>query len=154
MDLALLVYAISLLSPIGAVATAITVVSCLAIIALMMYRAADCSQEDYYNAERNEKQKDKAEWAMGRVGVAFRFLVPAVIVLILLPTPKTAYIMVGAYAAQKVVENKSVQDTGGKVLTLINQKLDHYIDEGIAEATKLPEKAKEHVKEKVKKAVE
>jgi multisubunit Na+/H+ antiporter MnhG subunit len=150
MDLALLVYAISLLSPIGTVATAITVISCCAVIALMLYRAADCSQEDYYNAERNKKQKEKAEWAMGRVGVAFKVMIPAVIVLILLPTPKTAYIMVGAYAAQKVVENKSVQDTGGKVLTLINQKLDHYIDEGIAEATKVPEKAKE----KVKKAVE
>ena len=154
MDLALLVYAISLLTPIGTVAMAITVICGFAIGGLMIYRAAECSQETWYNQERNVLQAEKAKWTMDRVATAVKVLIPAVLVLVLLPAPKTAYIMVGAYAAQKVVENKSVQDTGGKVLTLINQKLDHYIDEGIAEATKVPEKAKEQVKEKVKKAVE
>ena len=154
MDLALLVYAISLLSPIGTVTMMTAVIAALAIVGLMMYRAADCSQESFYNKERNKEQTEKAAWAMSRVGDAFKVLIPAVFILIILPTQKTAYMMVGAYAAQKVVENKSVQDTGGKVLTLINQKLDHYIDEGITEAVKVPEKAKEQVKEKVKKAIE
>lgn len=154
MDLALLVYAISLLTPIGTVAFAIALVSGLAIAALMMYRLAECSQDTWRDEAHNRKKTEQAAWAMARVTTAIKVLIPAVIVLVLLPAPKTAYIMVGAYAAQKVVENKSVQDTGGKVLTLINQKLDHYIDEGIAEATKVPEKAKEKVKEKVKQAVE
>lgn len=154
MDLALLVYAISLLTPIGTVAMAITVICGFAIGGLMIYRAAECSQEMYYDTGRNGIRAEKAKWAMARVSTALKVMIPAVIVLILLPAPKTAYIMVGAYAAQKVVENKSVQETSGKVMTLINQKLDHYIEEGIAEATKVPEKAKEQVKEKVKKAVE
>jgi hypothetical protein len=154
MDLALLVYAISLLAPIGTVTMITAIIAALSIAGLMLYRAADCSQEQYYDKARNEKQTEKASWAMSRVGDAFKVLIPAVFILIILPTQKTAYMMVGAYAAQKVVENKSVQDTGGKVLTLINQKLDQYIDEGITEAVKVPEKAKEEVKKKVKKAVE
>jgi hypothetical protein len=62
-------------------------------------------------------------------------------VTVLIPNEKTAYTMVGAYAAQKVVENNKVQDMSGKVLTIINQKLDTYIDEGIQEAEKKAEKA-------------
>jgi hypothetical protein len=154
MDLALLVYAISLLAPIGTVMMLTAIIAAIAIAGLMLYRAAECSQENWYNEEKNRKQTEKAAWAMSRVGDALKVLIPTVMLLIVLPTQKTAYMMVGAYAAQKVVENKSVQDTGGKVLTLINQKLDQYIDEGIAEVTKVPEKAKEKVKEKVKKAVE
>jgi hypothetical protein len=154
MDLALLVYAISLLAPIGTVTMITAIIAAFAIAGLMLYRAAECSQESWYNKERNKEQTEKAAWAMSRVGDAFKVLIPAIFILIILPTQKTAYMMVGAYAAQKVVENKSVQDTGGKVLTLINQKLDAYIDEGVAEAMKVPEKAKEKVKEKVKKAVE
>jgi hypothetical protein len=146
MDLAILVYVISLLTPIGSLAMSITFICGFVIVGLMIYRGAECSQEDFYNAERNKKQKEKAEWAMGRVGLTLKVMIPTVLLLVLLPAPKTAYMMVGAYAAQKVVENKSVQDTSSKVLTLINQKLDHYIEEGVTEAMKVPEKAKEKVK--------
>lgn len=45
----------------------------------------------------------------------------------LIPTERTAYIMVAAYATQKVAENPEVRDTGNKVLTLINSKLDQLI---------------------------
>ena len=45
----------------------------------------------------------------------------------LIPTERTAYIMVAAYATQKVAENPEVRDTGDKVLTLINSKLDQLI---------------------------
>ena len=45
----------------------------------------------------------------------------------LIPTERTAYIMVAAYATQKVAESPEVRDTGDKVLTLINGKLDQLI---------------------------
>jgi hypothetical protein len=53
---------------------------------------------------------------------------------VLLPSEKTAYTMVAAYAAQKVAENDKVQQMSGKVLTIIEQKLDGYIEDGIKEA--------------------
>jgi hypothetical protein len=140
MDLVLLVYGISLLTPIGSVAMMVALISVFAIVGLMIYRASECSQESYYNSERNEQRAKDAEWAMGRVGVALKVLIPTVFLLIVLPTQKTAYMMVGAYAAQKVAENGKVQETGSKVLQLINQKLDDYIDEGIAEAEQKAEK--------------
>ena len=49
--------------------------------------------------------------------------------------------MVGAYATQKIAENDKVQETGKKVLTIIEQKLDTYVDEGVKEATKRAEAA-------------
>ena len=53
---------------------------------------------------------------------------------IIIPSQKTAYMMVGAYATQRVAENPKVQDMSGKVLTIIEQKLDGYIEDGIKEA--------------------
>lgn len=64
-------------------------------------------------------------------------LVICAIVAIMIPSEKTAYTMVGAYAAQKVAENPKVRDMSGKVLTIIEQKLDTYIEEGIKQAEKV-----------------
>jgi hypothetical protein len=58
--------------------------------------------------------------------------------------------MVGAYAAQKVAENDKVQQMSGKVLTIIEQKLDAYIDEGMKEAEDKLKKAEEKANGKTK----
>lgn len=142
MDLVWLVYLISLLTPIGTFLTMIAVFCGAALIGLMIYRGAECDQRSYYNDAGNAKQTEKAKWAMGHVKTVLFVLIPCMIFLTLLPTPKTAYMMVGAYAAQKVAENGKVQETGGKVLALINQKLDQYLDEGIKE---LQDKAEKEV---------
>lgn len=55
-------------------------------------------------------------------------------VLILIPSERTAYTMVGAYAAQRVSENEKVQQMSGKVLTIIEQRLDGFITEGLEKA--------------------
>jgi hypothetical protein len=73
---------------------------------------------------------------MDHVKTALKVLIPCLLVITFLPAPKTAYMMVGAYAAQKVAENGKVQETGGKVLELINQKLDSYIEEGLEQVQK------------------
>jgi lysylphosphatidylglycerol synthetase-like protein (DUF2156 family) len=134
MDLVWLVYGISLLTPIGSLFTFIVAICICTIVALLVYRGAECSQEDWYKEDKNKKQAEKAVWAMNRIKTALKVLIPCLIVMTFLPAPKTAYMMVGAYAAQKMAENGKVQETGGKVLELINQKLDSYIDEGMKEA--------------------
>lgn len=50
--------------------------------------------------------------------------------LAILPSEKTAYTMVGAYAAQRLAQNSEVQALSGKVLTIIEQQMDKYIAEG------------------------
>ena len=49
------------------------------------------------------------------------------LVAIALPNQKTAYIMVGAYATQQIAQDPKVQQIGAKTLVLIEQKLDEYI---------------------------
>jgi len=55
----------------------------------------------------------------------------------LLPSEKTAYTMVGAYAAQKIALDPRTQEVGGKVMTLINQKLDYYVQQSTNDLNKL-----------------
>lgn len=47
-----------------------------------------------------------------------------------------AWLMVGAYAGQKVAENENVQRLSGKVLTVIEQNVDKYTQENIDNQTK------------------
>lgn len=44
-----------------------------------------------------------------------------------LPSERTAYMMVGAYAVQTVASHPSTAETSAKVLKLINIKLDEFI---------------------------
>ena len=85
--------------------------------------------------------EDRTAGCKARSWKAFWVAVAAFWVLILIPSEKTAYTMVGAYAAQKVAENEKVQQMSGKVLTIIEQKLDSIIEDGIKEAQNKVDKA-------------
>jgi hypothetical protein len=136
MDLALLVYAISLLHGIGTFFVTLIMACGAVAIGNFIYWI------DYSNSSEREAGVKKRLWK------AFWVAVISAWMLILLPTEKTAYTMVGAYAAQKVAENDKVQQMSGKVLTIIEQKLDSYIDDGIEEAKSKIEKKIEKEKKK------
>jgi len=136
MDLVWLVYGISLLSGFGGMLTGAVIVSTCAMIFLLIYRGAECTEQDYYNEQRNAKRAANGKWAMNHAKTAFVVFLTCTTLLTFLPSEKTAYMMVGAYATQKIAEDEKVQETGSKVLKLINQKLDSYVDEGITEAEK------------------
>jgi hypothetical protein len=131
MDLALLVYVISLLHGIGAFFFCLICACGLVGVGNFIYWI------DYSHDDEQEAGVKKRLWTAFWVAVASAWM------LILLPSEKTAYTMVGAYAAQKVAESDKVQQMSGKVLTIIEQKLDGYIDDGIKEAQdKLEKKEK------------
>lgn len=96
----------------------------------------------------DDKYEKKLVGIKSRLWKAFWTGVFCAWALILLPSEKTAYTMVGAYAAQKVAENDKVQQMSGKVLTIIEQKLDGYIDEGVKEAEDKLKKAEEKASKK------
>lgn len=134
MDLALLVYSISVLAKLAPALAVVIFVSILAFAATMIYRLAGLSVESW-DSEKTRKEKLEArptvdKWAK-RIFAVFTV---ALLLEIAIPSEKTAYMMVGAYATQKVAENEKVQETGKKVLTIIEQKLDAYIEEGIKKA--------------------
>lgn len=70
----------------------------------------------------NEEVRKARPWLIATISLAF--------VLAILPSEKTAYTMVGAYAAQRLAQNSEVQELSGKVLTIIEQQMDMYIVEG------------------------
>lgn len=103
---------------------------------MLLYRSIELSINSW-DSERTIKDKTEKrsnlDKVIRRIGIT---AIVAAILNIFIPSEKTAYIMVGAYATQKVSENEKVQETGKKVLTLIEQKLDSYIEEGINSASK------------------
>lgn len=52
-----------------------------------------------------------------------------VLINLAIPSQKTAWIMVGAYATQQIAADPKVQQIGSKTLKLIESKLDEYITE-------------------------
>jgi hypothetical protein len=152
MDLALLVYGISLLNGFtGLVGMAIVVTGVVTIICTIGTLTWVFDGSEYsWNLDKDGNLKPRIAAARKRMVQGIKWGVPAVVVLsfiaVLIPTEKTAYTMVGAYAAQKVAEDPRVKDVGGKVLTIINQKLDQYVDEGVEQAAKKAEEVAKKAK--------
>ena len=141
MDLALLIYGISFAYSFSGFMIFITIACVMAFIGVGVYKMSECSVESWDGDKVSEKKRAKAAWAdkfLGRTVIVFLI---AVFIHVAIPSEKTMYMMVGAYATQKIAENDKVQQTGQKVLTIIEQKLDTYVDEGIKEATKRAETA-------------
>ena len=120
MELALLVYAISVADHLrDMIPPALIIAAAIAVCVIIA------------SGERLGGGDDIYSWAKGLlIGLALY----VVVVGIFVPTQKTAWMMVGAYAAQKVVESPAMQETSGKVITIINQKLDSFIEETKKEA--------------------
>jgi len=133
MDLALLVYGISILHSIQPVLGITIGFTILSLIITVMYRLIGLNIESW-DSESTKKRKLEDRVAPDKwIKRFFCILAGAVLLSVVIPNERTAYMMVGAYATQKVAENDKVQETGKKVLTLIEQKLDSYIDEGAKE---------------------
>jgi hypothetical protein len=146
MDLALLVYGISLLNGLKSFLIFLAVIAGVIAVVCSVYTATWFfdGHEYSWNLE-NGKIKPRLAEARDTMKKGMKYFLILFIILLplpnLIPSERTAYTMVGAYAAQKVAESPEVQSISSKVLTIINQKLDHYVEEGLAEADKRMEKA-------------
>lgn len=112
MELALLVYAISLLEGLRTFLVVAAFAAGMAIIG-----SGISTLESYNDTAAAKRWFKRSVITLAVLG----FLST------LIPTERTAYVMVAAYATQKVAESPEVRDTGDKVLTLINSKLDQLI---------------------------
>jgi hypothetical protein len=138
MDLALLVYGISLLHGLGAFTVAVIISSVGFFCVFGMWYITETDEKSYYDPKTNAKRVANGVMCVKYMKRAVGIGVAAAFLLVFIPTEKTAYTMVGAFA-----ENDKVQQMSGKVLAIIEQKLDNYIDEGVQEAQdKLEKKSK------------
>ena len=112
MELALLVYLISLLPSIGVAAVFISIFGGVALIFLWGAVLID-------------------EFFKSRLWLTIFTLIWVfwVSVAVVIPSEKTAYLMVGAYATQKVAEAPKTQELGAEVLKIIELKIKHYSEE-------------------------
>ena len=141
MDLALLVYGINVLGKLGVVLGLATGFGVIVLVISTLVRIFHTKET--WDSQRDDQikqgRRESSVTVMKYSGVVVAL---AIMLNVLLPSEKTAYTMVAAYAAQKVSENDKVQQMSGKVLTIIEQKLDSYIDEGIKEAESKVKKEK------------
>lgn len=143
MTLAILVYLVALLEPLASTFSglaAIALVLSIPIGIAYVIHVFDSPSLTYLSKEEQQVRLDQWE---SRKQSAKKFLKYSMIVCIvsglfsvLLPKEKTAYVMLGAYATQKVAEDPRTQEIGGKVLKMINNKLDSYVDEMSDKVTK------------------
>lgn len=146
MELAFLVYAISLLTGLATITILVAIVCALA--AAVLFLNSQFSQDEYtsnleasdvatYEETKNryKNKADRIKAKMDRFYANFKrfsaVAIVALVIAVLLPSEKTAWIMVGAYATQKVVTSPGMQETGDKVVKIINNKLDEYLVEGV-----------------------
>jgi uncharacterized membrane protein len=110
MELALLVYAINLLTPIK---TACSIVALLSSVVWVIWKILNLA----------------GELTKGPAWYYTTVLVVSFLMLTALPSERTAYLMVGAYATQKVTESPQVQDLSADVLKIITAKVKQYAEE-------------------------
>lgn len=112
MELALLVYAVSLLDGLLKFLTIMCAAAMLGAVA-----SGVALLESY-----NDTTVPKRWFRRSLVSLAIMGFIGT-----LIPSERTAYIMIAAYATQQVAKAPEVRETGEKVLTLINSKLDQII---------------------------
>ena len=121
MTLALLIYAIATLESLRWGLIALLTISMVVLL---------CVTVDFqYTDAGRAKQSRNIRRSMTVAAIA-------TVLLVFTPSTRTAYTMVGAYAAQHIAQDPKVQETGSKVLTIINQKLDSVIQDNIVEQIK------------------
>ena len=141
MDLALLVYVISVITSIKIPLIIGTIVLGVSFIGLTIAKMVYVAPSDYdrkYKLEEYTETKNAVNRWWKTVGVVVGVVA---FVNVITPSEKTMYVMVGAYAAQKITENDKVISMSSKVLKIIETKLDGYIDDAEKELKQKVEKA-------------
>lgn len=130
MDLVWLVYLISLLDNIVPVAAALLSIAGTTLIITLIYLSEQMPNRHDSTAER--------EWKALKYAGAKRLLKKlwitvtiSALVLVVVPSKKTAYVMIGAYAAQQLAQNDDVKTIGGKVYSIITNELDFYLEKSL-----------------------
>jgi len=118
MELALLVYGISVMSSFAA----FCVLMCVCLVIVVIFKLAAYDFTPSYKRAENQ-------WGLTKKSI-LKYMVTFLVLAftsVLIPSEKTMYVMVGAYAAQKVYQSPETKVISEKVLKVIEQKLDEQI---------------------------
>ena len=141
MELALLIYGISLLPGLKTIFGFLIVIGCvLTVFGIIMFFVWH-DRPSWYNEQQDSDRLRYLELSKPIFKFGVGFVILSSVFSLMIPSEKTAWMMVGGYAGQTLVTNdtvnKAVSETSSKLLTIINNKLDGYVEE----TTKQLEKA-------------
>jgi len=119
MELALLVYGISVLSAINGLLLFV----CFCVAVVIFARIIS------YDHNRHAYKKDTWEITSKVIQKYVIIFLVLSSITALIPSQKTMYVMVGAYAAQKVAQSPETRTISEKVLKVIEKELDEQINE-------------------------
>ena len=129
MELVWLVYFISMLDSVAPVLVML-LIGCVIYVAIgSAYKSIDLSDRDYHSEQRRAIIKQQRDAMTKNIKLAANILIVSTLLMVILPSKKTAYIMVGAYVAQRIAESGEVKAVSSKVYQLINKQLDQYLVE-------------------------
>lgn len=134
MELAFLVYICSVLEPITHSLIGFSSLMVVSIVIFgFIFGIHVCDSPSTWALNKEEAQVAKDNWEKRKVA-AKKVLIGSICLFFasstiatLVPKEKTAYIMLGAYATQKVAEDPRTQEIGNKILKIVNVKLDQYV---------------------------
>lgn len=127
-SLVFLIWGIGMISPFNVLITLLTVAAIVGVVItaiwLMCNAAVDWKYDRYDDIEKKQKlhstQNTALQYWLKFSIVGFIF---AMLINILVPTERTAWMMVGVLTAEKLLENPAVKETSANVLNLINAKI-------------------------------
>jgi hypothetical protein len=135
MELALLVYGISVMSAI----TGLCLFLCVFLVLFVIFQLISytCDRDNNQIRFRSNAQpydgspEDLVNWKstksfINKCGIIFIILAS---VITLIPSKQTAYVMVAAYAAQSVAQSPRASILSEKVLKVIEKDLDNQLDQ-------------------------
>lgn len=136
MTLALIVY---LIYSISAIHVFLKVGLFITLMTLIVTSAIRLAREDYswyFNQDGTLKDEIKSFRNMIDKSIKYSSIIAIILsfFITIIPSERTAWMMVGAYTGQKIAENEKVQQLSGKVVAIIENKLDDYINEQVEKA--------------------
>ena len=120
MTLAFLVY---LAAALGNLNIALVIGFVLSLLGLFI-----CSMA-YADCRNSDKKEKENGWSW--VKRCFYLSLICGFLMVFVPSQKTMYVMVGAYAAQKIYESPEAARISSKVIAIVDKKLDEYLTEEV-----------------------
>ena len=128
MTLTTFVYVASVLDAYRLTAGIFMAVILMIIIGSFIYYSIEFIENNIYgNKSFNESKSAKGKQVLLNIKRLIISLVVLSVSLVFVPSKETSYTMLAAYAAQQVAENPKAEQISGKVLEIINNKLDEQL---------------------------
>lgn len=130
MELALVVYLISILPSIEGLFRVLSLVCFAAALGTGVHTSIEHNSYSFTSPEQREENKEGRKVSLKRAKIFAALAIFCGLIVSAIPSEKQMYAVAGAYGAQKAVESEEFRRLASKSLQAIEMKLDEFIAEG------------------------